>query len=106
MKNYRDFQDGTYENYLANHHTTKVTTLKNITVNGKQAQQMDWYKSVHPDGTVRYFISIVFRGRIDDYHGTRVWLEDTYNVSKEEGNQIYIEAKKNRAYSNEAITTY
>ena len=106
MKNYRDYPDGTYENYLANHHTTKITTLKGIKVNGKAAQQMDWYKAVHPDGTIRYYISIVFRGRIDTYHGTRVWLEDTYHVTKEEGNRIYTEAKAHGAYNNEAITTY
>ena len=106
MKNARDYRDGTYEAYLAFHHTTKVATLKNIKVNGKQAQQMDWYKSVHPDGTTRYYISIVFRGCIDAYHNTRVWLEDTYNVTKEEGNSIYTEAKQNKAYNNESITTY
>ena len=106
MKNYRDYNDGTYENYLAYHHTAKVTTLKGIKVNGHKAQQMDFYKAEHPDGTIRYFIAIVFRGPVDAYHNTRVWLEDRYNVTKEEGNQIYIEAKNRREYNNEAITTY
>lgn len=106
MKNYRDYNDGTYENYLAYHHTDKVKTLRGIKVNGKQAQQMDFYKAEHPDGTVRYYIAIVFRGPVDAYHNTRVWLEDRYNVTQAEGNQIYTTAKQTGAYNNDAINTY
>lgn len=106
MKNITEYRDGTYEAYLAYHHTDKVKTLKGITINGKQAQQMDFYKAEHPDGTIRYYIAIVFRGHQDDYHGTKTWLEDRYNVTREEGNQIYIEAKAHREYNNAEIRTY
>lgn len=105
MKNTNEYKDGTYETYLAPR-AEKVASLKNITVNGKTAQQLDFLKGVHPDGTEIYYIGIVFRGRVDDYHGTRTWLEDRYVVTKDEGNQIYRKAKKDREITNESITTY
>ena len=100
-----DFSEATYERYLAPR-GEKITTLKNIKINEKNAQQMDFYKAVHPDGTERYYIGVVFRGHIDDYHGTKSWLEDRYVVSKQEGNEIYLNIKKNRKITNEEITTY
>ena len=105
MTNTNEYRDGTYESYLAAR-GTKQATLKNIKVNGKTAQQIDFYKAVHPDGTEIYYVGIVFRGHMSDYYGKKTWLEDKYVVTKEEGNEIYIEAKKNREIINEAITTY
>jgi len=106
MKNVLEYREATYENYLAYHGTTKTATLKNITVNGHAAQQMDFYKSVHPDGTTMYYVAIVFRGRYDNYYKKSTWLEDRYVVTKNEGNAIYTTAMTNKAYSNDAITTY
>ncbi len=105
MKNAQEYRDGTYERYLASR-GTKVATLRGIKVNGKEAQQMDFYKAEHPDGTTLYYIGIVFRGHIEKYSGKRTWLEDRYVVDKEEGNRIYTQAKQTKAFTSESVTTY
>ena len=105
MKNTMEYSDGTYERYLERR-GKKMATLKGITVNGKDAQQMDFYKAEHPDGTVRYYIGIVFRGAVSDYSGKRTWLEDRYVVDKEEGNRIYTQIKQTKAFTNENVKTY
>lgn len=111
MKKASDYRDGTYENYLAYHHNKKVTSLKDIEINGHLAQQIDFYKAEHPDGTVRYYIGIVFRQTslykdAKGFHGRPIWLEDRYLVTKEEGNQIYLQAKNTGEYIDTEITTY
>lgn len=104
MTNINEYRDGTYENYLA-YRGAKQATLKNIEVNGKTAQQIDFYKA-EQDGKTFYYIGIVFRKGHSDYYNKALWLEDRYLVTKEEGNSIYLEAKNRKAYNNTAITTY
>lgn len=106
MKDVMNYRDGTYERYLAFNYATKIKSLYNIAINGKMAQQMDFYRSEHPDGTTMYYIGVVFRSQHLSYTGSRLWLEHRYLTTKEEGNRIYAEAKKNRQYFNDVIVTY
>lgn len=106
MKNYKDYDYGTYENYLAYHHVVKSTALHNINVNGINAQTVEFFTSEHPDGTIRNFIRFVFRSKKRNYRGTRLWIEDAYCVEKDEGNKIYLEAKRTKKINNDVIKTY
>lgn len=99
MKNINEYRDGTYESYLQSR-AEKVTSLKNIMVNDKQAQQMDFYKATHTDGTTVYYIGIVYRGYMSDYYKKRSWIEYKYVVTKEEGNAIYKSVKASGTYNN------
>ena len=106
MKCYKDYDHGTYENYLAYHHIVKSTALHNILVNGVNAQTVEFFTSEHPDGTVRNFIRIVLRSKVRNYRGTRLWIEEVYCVEKDEGNKIYLDAKRTKKIDNDAIRTY
>lgn len=76
-----------------------VAKLMNITVNGQKAQQMEFKKFINPENGETYnFIAIVYRPNRMNYRGTaREWIEYRYEVTKEEGNRIYLEAKKNKS---------
>lgn len=76
-----------------------ITRIKNVKTNsefGKVAQHIDFCKFVDPDGNAHYYISVVHRGAVSDYSGKRLWLENRYSVTKNEGNNIYLDAKQGK----------
>lgn len=85
---------GDIEGYLA-HRAEKVATIKNVKTNLGVAQQIDFLK-IDREEVTRYYIAVVFRGRVSDYNGKRLWLESRYLVEKEEGNRIFTEAKQGK----------
>lgn len=76
-----------------------VATIKNVKTNsefGNIAQHIEFRKFIDPDGNEHYYISVVHRGVVSDYSGKRLWLENEYSVTKEEGNRIYTDAKQGK----------
>ena len=97
MKNVMDISE--IERYMALRAKT-VTKIKNVKTEGsefgKVAQQIEFRKFIDPNGGEHYYIVTVHRGHIDSYHGTRTWLQSEYLVTKDEGNQIYLDAKQDK----------
>ena len=86
------------ESYMANRaeKTASVKNVKTISEFGEIAQQIDFLKFITPEGATRYYIAVVHRGRTSDYSGKKLWIENRYLVTKEEGNRIYTEAKQGK----------
>lgn len=86
------------ETYMA-FRAEKIASIKNVkTVSefGEIAQQIDFLKFIAPDGISHNYISVVHRGPKSDYSGKKIWIENRYIVTKEEGNMIYTDAKQGK----------
>jgi len=80
-------------------HAEIITTVKNVktemTSKGvTTAQQIEFKRFINPeDKTEHYFITTVHRTKYRTYLGTKQCIERNYEVTREEGNQIYADIK-------------
>lgn len=96
MKNVDEYRDGSAERIFCQLYAKTVKTLKNIKINGRTADHIDFRIGTDPDGNNYYSISIIYRDWFDAYYNRKGWSEFVYVVTKEEGNRIYTEAKNIR----------
>lgn len=96
MKNAQNISE--IEMYMAVRAETisRIKDVKTKSEFGEVAQHIDFCKFVDPDKNEHYFISVVHRGAVSDYSGKRLWLENKYSVTKEEGNKIHTDAKQGK----------
>lgn len=86
------------EMYLAKN-SEIMASIKNVTINGRNAQKVDFCK-IEAEGTTHYYIKIVIREGHSDYYNKKLWLEATFKTTKEDGNKIYIKLKATRKLDN------
>ena len=76
-----------------------MATIKNVKINGRNAQKVDFCKA-EIEGMTFYYIKIVIREGWSDYYNKKLWLEATFKTTKEDGNKIYTILKNTRKLDN------
>lgn len=103
MKSVHEYRDGSAERIFSTMYAKTVKTLRNVEINGRTADHIDFRVGTDTDGNNYYSIGVVFRDWYDAYYNRKGWSEFIYVVTKEEGNRIYTEAKNNRKLINDVI---